>query len=231
MKTILAPKRHLYAIGDIHGCLNELKRLIEKIDFDASLDQMIFMGDYVDRGLDSKGVIDYLIDFKKKAHKTIFLKGNHEDMMLDYLGLGGMHGRYWLQNGGDLTIESYVSAYKRKHITKEQIARDHLSFLLSLDLCVECSSYLFVHAGLNPFDSLDQQETENLLWIREPFLNNPSPFGERVIVHGHTPFKHAHIDKEGKKIGIDTGCVFGGELTCIECNTQTITTVKSEYEY
>jgi len=235
IQQISFPKRNLYAIGDIHGCYNELLLLMQQLKnngLDKDLDQLIFIGDYIDRGPDSYKIIEYLIELKKEYPNTVFLRGNHEDMMLSYLGYGGQFGEYWFQNGGNETVKSYEQQgfdrfiYQLKNRAANEQLKEHLNFFKSLEYWIQCDKFIFVHAGLSPFDSLENQNSEDLLWIREPFLQTESPFSEYTIVHGHTPFKNVCFDGD-KKISIDTGCVFGGKLSCVECKSGTVFDVKS----
>lgn len=228
------PKRHLYAIGDIHGCNNELVQLLDKLELDSELDQVVFIGDYVDRGLESKAVVETLIEFKKKYPSTVFLRGNHEDMMLSYLGFGGQNGRYFLQNGGNLTLKSYGIDFNyntppsaRFFAALQEL--NHFEFFTETEIWVECNNFIFVHAGINPhIESLKDQKQESLFWIREEFLE-VTHLRDETIVFGHTPLEEVQFGT--KKIGIDTGCAFGGKLSCIELNTNKIIDVKSNYDY
>ena len=211
MKEIQKPKGNLFAIGDIHGCKDALVRLIDRLDLTPS-DQVVFIGDYIDRGPDSKGVIDYLIEFKAKMPNTIFLKGNHEDMFLSWLGYGGADGEYWVKNGGNATLTSYAVTNRNNFLPES-----HLNFYQTLDICVKCENLLFVHAGINPFVELEEQTEHDMLWIRNDFLDNKHNTNY-TIIHGHTPTMTVDFDLP-YRIGLDTGCVFGGILSCINCFT------------
>lgn len=198
-------RERIYIIGDIHGCPGPLKRLIEKIDWQPDRDGLIFLGDYVDRGRDSKGVIDLLIELSKKSPHVRFLMGNHEDLFLEYLQ-GGDPELYFF-NGGGATLKSY-GAQGRLHIPRE-----HVSFLQSLELYIELDDYWIVHAGMRPGIGIRKQSVKDLLWIREPFIFSDYDFGKKVIF-GHTPFTVPFVTEN--KIGLDTGLVFGNRLTCLE---------------
>ena len=203
---MIVPAGKIFAIGDIHGCIDKLKILLGMIKLDWDKDLMVFLGDYVDRGPDSRGVIELLLDLKKEhADRLIFLKGNHEWMFTQFL-MGEEHDLF-LQIGGKETLESY-SIQKGKI----DIPQSHWDFLDHLDLYFETNDYIFVHAGLRPYISISEQGPEDLLWIRSHFLKSSYDWGKRVIF-GHTPFSVPLIDVN--KVGIDTGAVYGGRLTCL----------------
>ncbi len=202
----MVPAGKIFAIGDIHGCIDKLRTLLGMIQLDWDKDLMVFLGDYVDRGPDSRGVIELLLDLKKEhADRLIFLKGNHEWMFTQFL-MGEEHDLF-LRNGGRKTLESY-SVEK----DKIEIPQNHRDFLDHLDLYFETDDYIFVHAGMRPYISISEQSPEDLLWIRSHFLKSSYDWGKRVIF-GHTPFFVPLI--EANKVGIDTGAVYGGRLTCL----------------
>jgi serine/threonine protein phosphatase 1 len=192
-----------YVIGDIHGCLKSLKRLMKKLPVKKE-DELIFVGDYIDRGKDSKGVVDFLLELSKK-YCCIFLRGNHEQMLLDYLDDKKM-GKIWYLNGMDATLNSYGNI--------NSIPKDHLEFFRNTEFYYQTENYLIVHAGVLPGKPLEEQDEMELIWIREEFIYSKKPLDDKIIVFGHTPFLDGpYIDKT--KIGIDTGCVYGGKLTAI----------------
>lgn len=197
-----------YAIGDIHGCLDQLQRLVELCERDAGegRSKLIFLGDYIDRGPDSRGVIEFLIDLQKwSPDEIICLRGNHEDLLLNALE-GEDAEDNWLLNGGDATLESYrVSRVI-------DIPAPHVTWLRSLPLFHDDGRRFFVHAGVHPDRPLDQQRARDLLWIREPFLGSNKDFG-RFIVHGHTPLRKGRPDLRTNRVNIDTGAVLGLALT------------------
>jgi len=200
---------HLFAIGDIHGCCDQLLRLMERIPIDWSRDRLVFMGDYIDRGPHSFEVVDYLVGLKVQHPDIVFLKGNHEQMLADYLS--GRDRMTYLYNGGRQTLDSYL-----KHAgpnTQFPIPPSHLRFFESLKLHHETEDYIFVHAGLRQDRSFDQQDPEDMLWIREKFINSKHSFGKRVVF-GHTPLQEPLVEQN--KIGIDTGAVYGNKLTCVQ---------------
>jgi serine/threonine protein phosphatase 1 len=199
----------IFAIGDIHGCHDPLLELLERIPIDWSRDRLVFMGDYIDRGPKSFEVVDHLIGLKSLHPGIVFLKGNHEQMLADFLS--GKDRMTYLYNGGQQTLESYM-----KHAgpaASYPIPDRHLRFFESLMLFYETENYIFVHAGLRQDVPLDQQGPEDLLWIREKFIYATQSFGKRVVF-GHTPFDEPLV--EPNKIGIDTGAVFGNKLTCLQ---------------
>jgi serine/threonine protein phosphatase 1 len=201
--------KKIFAIGDIHGCYDRLKALMEKIPIDCSRDTLVFIGDYIDRGPHSVEVVDYLIYLKKRVPEVIFLKGNHEDMLDKFIT--GADRFTYLLNGGQQTLDSYLT----KPVQSEffPIPPDHMEFFKSLRLFYETEEFIFVHAGLRPRVPLKSQNTEDLLWIRNKFVSTKYDFGKRVIF-GHTPLKKPLV--EPNKIGIDTGAVYGNALTCVQ---------------
>lgn len=214
--------KRIYAIGDIHGCADLLDDLLNIIadDADGAERQLIFLGDYVDRGPDSCGVIERLIALKKEAPDAVFLKGNHEALMLDYLSAPDQTEQ-WLDWGGEETLKSYgilpISGRTNEDLAatlKETLPEDHLSFLRSLALMHLEGDYLFVHAGLRPGVALDDQREEDILWIRKKFHKadtNERP--DQVVVHGHHPVEKP-LDA-GWRIDVDTGACWSGRLTAV----------------
>jgi serine/threonine protein phosphatase 1 len=207
----------ILAIGDIHGCNDRLKLLLDGIGIDPREDTLIFLGDYLDRGPDARGVIDTLLGLQQSCANLICLQGNHESMFLNYY-LRGQDEELFLFNSGRYTLDSYglTLADVRAGIGYPE---HHLNFLLSLPLFYETDKFLFVHAGLKPGIPIAQQSPEDLLWIRSEFIDARWNFG-KTIVFGHTPFHEPLIEKH--KIGIDTGAVYGGSLTCIELPSRQI---------
>jgi serine/threonine protein phosphatase 1 len=188
----------MYAIGDIHGCLEPLRRLMDQIHL-SEMDEVVFIGDYVDRGPDSKGVIDYLLTLQGRY---TFLMGNHERMFLDFLQ--GKERVLFLYNGGEATLESYGGV--------GNIPASHLAFLNRLVLYYETDDYLFVHGGIRPGIPIQDQDPKDLLWIREEFYAYPGRYA-KPVVFGHTPMREVLMEED--RIGIDTACVYGNKLTCL----------------
>lgn len=199
------------AIGDIHGCYNELKKLIDGLTNDGyynpATDRIVFLGDYVDRGDNSREVIKYIREMQDGNDNVIALMGNHEDMLL---GFCEEVDTMWLYNGYDYTIKSYIGK-------KEDFYSD-LNWIRGLPLYFEDDYFVYVHAGINPYRKMEEQKESDLLWTRT-FVTMEKDYYKRVIF-GHTPTelldgsarpfvtKYNHID-------IDTGCVFGGALTAV----------------
>jgi len=205
-----------YVIGDIHGCFDEVAYLIESLSLEPS-DRLVFLGDYIDRGPDSKSVVSYLIDLKsKREQEVIFLKGNHEDMLLSYLGLPGKYGDMFLFNGGGATLASYgiASLGGSSQDVLSHIPQSHLDFFLSLKTYYLMEPFLCVHAGVQPRKTLHEQVEEELLWIRDEFIFNRHilPY---TVLFGHTPQREVlfHLPY---KICLDTGLVYGNRLSCLE---------------
>ena len=210
----------ILAIGDIHGCNGLLKRLLGRVAIDPLADTPIFIGDYLDRGPEVREVIDTLLDLRKRCPNLICLRGNHESMFLNYY-LEGRDEELFLSNGGQNTLDSYgISLDEAKRGTG--FPEHHLRFLTSLRLSHETDEFYFVHAGLRPGIAIADQLPEDLLWIRHEFIDANWNFG-RTVVFGHTPLAKPLITKN--KIGIDTGAVYGGRLTCIELPSRKITQV------
>jgi len=200
----------IYAIGDIHGCLNHLINLLNLVNPDLAQHQLLFVGDYVDRGPNSKGVVDYIIDLKKKYNpeNIICLMGNHERMFLDFLQ--GREEMFFLLNGGTATAVSYWGDQWERR--ERRLPDGHKLFFETLKLYYETENFIFVHGGLRPGLPLAAQKEEDLLWIRKEFITSEFDFGRRVIF-GHTPVRAPLLLPN--KIGIDTGAVYGNKLTCV----------------
>lgn len=203
----------LFAIGDIHGCPDELGVMLNVIAPGAG-DTIVFVGDYVDRGPSARAVIDRLLELERGAAETVFLKGNHEDMMLSFLGLPGNYGDSFLFNGGAQTLESYGVGERDVAQAAERIPEAHLDFLRRLATSYLRSPYLFVHAGVLPSRQLEEQRVEDLLWIRQKFIFSPHKI-DAAVVFGHTPMREVMEDLPSK-LGIDTGLVYGGKLSAVE---------------
>lgn len=212
----------VYAIGDIHGRADMLDELLSLIEADAGPSgepRLVFLGDYVDRGPDSKGVLDRLCAIDKSETDAVFLKGNHEEIMLDFLA-EPEDLPHWLDWGGEETLESYgvdpvgQSAAALAEAMNAALPTDHRKFLKNLVLTHIERDYLFVHAGLRPGAPLEEQSETDLLWIRKRFHNAPpEDRPDYVVVHGHTPTDKP-VDA-GWRIGVDTGACYGGLLTAV----------------
>lgn len=216
----LKPGRRVYAIGDIHGCRAQMERLLDRIadDLDgyAGKSRLVFLGDYVDRGPDSAGVIERLVSGDLPGDKQHFLIGNHEAAMLEAMD-GQAQG--WLTYGGVQTLESYGVNNKKlfrassiREVIEENVPEAHLDFLRSLKLKTRIGNYLFVHAGVRPGVAIKDQEARDLLWIRDEFLKSKKDHGV-IVVHGHTIAAEPQHRKN--RIGVDTGCYSSGTLTAV----------------
>lgn len=211
----------VYAVGDIHGRLDLLTTLQEAIDEDVELHPgpqcvEVYLGDYVDRGPQSSGVLDALIERSRTRH-AICLAGNHETVLMDALMSEEAFSR-WLRMGGLETVFSYVRPSGTLDQTKlwnewrSAMRADHMNFLHHLEMNYVCGDYVFVHAGLRPGVALEDQTAEDMLWIRREFLDCPHPFGH-LVVHGHTPIAAPEV--LSNRINIDTGAYATGHLTCL----------------
>ena len=197
-----------YAVGDIHGSLHKLRGLIERCWEHAGGRPVtfVFLGDYIDRGPESAGVVGYLIDMQSALReRCIALLGNHEAFALGVME-GTTDADHWLSQGGAETLRSYGVASAR------DLPREHVEWMRSLPLSYDDGRRFFVHAGVDPNKPLDAQDDHDLLWIREPFLSSRRQFG-RLVVHGHTPLATAAPDLRDNRLNLDTGAVFGGPLT------------------
>jgi len=230
------PGRLVYAIGDIHGRDDLLVRLRETIRADAQAAAreaaaegrpapqpvVIHLGDYVDRGLHSREAIGLLLDAPLPGFESIHLKGNHEDMLLRFLDDPSI-GRVWLANGGDATLASYGVGNWRpplddagledlRHRLRAALPPRHLAFLRGLAHCHEEGDYLFVHAGVRPGVAPAERRPEDMMWIRDGFLDSRADHGQ-MVVHGHSI--EYRPDERPNRIGIDTGAFATGRLTAL----------------
>ena len=214
-----------YVVGDIHGCLAEVRYLVEQLPLERG-DRLVFLGDYIDRGPDSMGVVSYLLELREQGKiDAVFLKGNHEDMFLDYLGFPGNHGDVFLNNGGHATLASYgISASNGAAEIAGQLPQAHLAFYQNLETFCVVKPYLCVHAGIQPLKRLEEQTAAEMFWIRGEFIRNPHklPF---TVLFGHTPQKEALFDLP-YKIGLDTGLVYGNKLSCLAVEEKVLYQIK-----
>lgn len=196
-------------IGDIHGCLNSLHKLLKLIENEA--DTFVFLGDYIDRGSESKKVIESILEFKKKHRQVITLLGNHEIMLINYLR--GYDDGTFLRAGGKETLISYGIKPKGKpEKAAKSFPEEHMNFLRELPLLWQDEHAIYVHAGIEPGVHLSRQVSSYCLWARDEFIRTPYKFS-KPVVFGHTVFREPLVQKN--KIGIDTGAVYGGKLTAL----------------
>jgi serine/threonine protein phosphatase 1 len=225
-----ASGKRVFAIGDIHGCVEEPELMLRYLEAEEGLseeDVVIFLGDYIDRGQNTRAVVDLILNFKTKFPKTRMLKGNHEDMMLDFLGFGGHLGQAFLYNGGLETIQSYgISVFAPPTEMVSALPPEHFKFFCSLESIIVVDDYVCVHAGLNPLRELSAQNDNDVYWIRDEFLNNIHNF-KKTVIFAHTPHQEifAHLPY---KIGLDTGLVFGNKLTCMELYSGKVAQIKRQ---
>lgn len=211
----------IYAVGDVHGCVTLLDRLQQKILADADAggarDRVIvYLGDYIDRGPASAGVLDRLIERPLPGFRSVHLCGNHEDYLLRFLADPSV-GPNWHFNGGDATLASYgLDPSRDWSELRSGLARAlptrHRRFLEALALAHVEGDYAFVHAGIRPGLPLDRQQREDLLWIRGEFLRSELRH-EKIVVHGHSIVRAPEL--RANRIGIDTGAYMSGRLTCL----------------
>ena len=216
----------IYAVGDIHGRADLLADIHEMIQADAETAParrvIVYLGDYVDRGLHSREVVDLLLERRLSGFETVHLKGNHEAALLDFL-TDSRIGPNWLQYGGGATLLSYrvglsgaetggVDFIAAQQEFSDRLPSSHLAFYRALGSTHVEGDYFFVHAGVRPGIALDKQSVDDLLWIRDDFLDYTGNFG-CVVVHGHTITDRPEV--RDNRIGIDTGAFATGRLTCL----------------
>jgi len=204
-----------FIVGDIHACPQELETLLTALSLQPE-DHLVFLGDYVDRGPCAREVVDLLLGMRADVVCAMtFLKGNHEDMFLDFMGYEGNYGEAFLMNGGVKTLASYgCTPFMEAAKIVARVPEAHRTFFRNLDLMAPVGEVLCVHAGISALRPLEEQDPEDLLWIRQEFIDNPHPLPYTVI-YGHTPQREVKFDLP-YKVGIDTGLVYGGKLSCLE---------------
>ena len=220
------PGVRVYAIGDSHGCSGHLRALHAAILEDAAAAGgdiarwvVVYLGDYIDRGPDSRGLIGMLIEAPLSGFESVFLMGNHDATLLRLIE-EGQAPQTWMLNGALDTLESYgidpavwaEGPAALRAAVKARVPPTHVAFLRGLKLSHVEGDYFFTHAGIRPGVSFEAQAAEDLLWIREPFLESRADHG-KVVVHGHTPAVAPEV--RANRIGIDTGAVYGGVLTAL----------------
>jgi diadenosine tetraphosphatase ApaH/serine/threonine PP2A family protein phosphatase len=220
----LTPSQRIYAIGDIHGRLDLLERAIAAVRGDVErhgpADFTVTVGDYIDRGPQSRGVLDRLAE-NPFPTSYVALKGNHEGLLEAFMADPEL-GPFWAEQGGFETLRSYgvaISPLARNadfvdaaRQLRAALPAAHVDFLRSLQTSFTCGPYFFCHAGVRPGLPLDRQSEDDLLWIRDEFLLSRADFG-KIVVHGHTPVVEPEVLPN--RIGIDTGAFASGRLTCV----------------
>ena len=218
----------VYAIGDLHGCLDLLTSLEAQIAIDiertgGQLDHfLVYLGDYVDRGPNSRELVDHLIRPQQDGLRRVHLLGNHDAWLRAYLH-GDSVGAGWLRYGGDATLVSYgvrlrpgLDDEARLAATQPAMAaavpEEHVRFLDGLEVAFSFGDYFFCHAGIRPNLPIEAQVEEDLIWIRDPFLDWRGDPG-KVVVHGHTIEERPAVRRN--RIGVDTGAYSTGNLTCV----------------
>jgi len=190
------------AIGDVHGCCNTFRKMVLDVINVQKSDVLYCLGDYIDRGPDSKGVIDFIMELRAKGYTLHTLRGNHEQLMMDSLKRREM-SYAWMDNGGDTTLKSFGA------VTYDDLAPEYKAFFEQTELYSIYERYIFVHAGLNfknpdPFEDID-----SMLWIRNFEIDNEI-LGNRILIHGHTPTDLESILAQVGRIviNLDGGCVY-----------------------
>ncbi len=218
--------RRIYAIGDIHGCDVQLGNLHELIAEDLAqrpveAPLLLHIGDYVDRGADTAGVLQRLLtETPIPGLPVVNLVGNHDETMLHALCGDRAAATDWLFAGGAPALQSYgIDPDSPRESWPDQVPPEHLDFLRELTLTHRDGGYFFVHGGVRPGVPLEQQAREDLLRMRQPFLYSEMSFGA-VVVHGHTPVRDPVV--RHNRIAIDTGAVFGGKMTCLVLEGETL---------
>lgn len=219
--------KRILAISDIHGMYDKFCELLRKVNYTPSVDKLILLGDYEDRGQKSKEVIEMVHNMVNEWN-IIALRGNHDQMFLDWLLTDDPFAAHvYFRNGGQQTLESYCgldwfetgNTYEdAKHFILQHY-KHHISFLDSLPYYHETDKHIFVHGGINPlYENWKLTPPEEMIWIRDIFFNNDTKT-DKTVVFGHTPCINLHGTEDiwfnGDKIGIDGGCAYGLQLNCL----------------
>lgn len=213
----LPAENKIFAIGDIHGCYDKLTTLLARLPYDPENDTLVFMGDYIGRGRQSRQVVELLCQLSKDNPRIITLMGNHELMLFEYHRYGDRNLLEVMRRNG---VEATMSSYGRSNVANLRdlsfLPAAHLHFMKNLLPIWQTDTYIFVHAGIMPDRPLAEQDRDTFCWVRDIFLNTDHDFGKQVIF-GHTPFATPLVTPT--KIGIDTGAVYGNLLTALELPT------------
>lgn len=228
-------------ISDIHGELEKFEQLLEKVEFNPKMDQLILLGDFVDRGPNAKGVLEKVMSLKESGARL--LKGNHEDMMIKALTTDLKKSwNHWVKRcGGDKTLFSYGFSehdiatsdedFQKPVLDSEELQK-HLVFIQGLENYIETAEYILVHAGIHPTTPIAETDPYILVWIRDEFHQGYK--GEKTVIFGHTETNLLHKDETNNNvyfgnnriIGIDGGAVYGGQLNCLELPSRKVYSVK-----
>jgi serine/threonine protein phosphatase 1 len=236
--------RLVYAVGDVHGRVDALKILLHDIARDALETRplgpplLVMLGDYVDRGPDSRAVVDAILAIAAHgAFEVATLKGNHEATLLAFLDTP-VEAASWLEFGGGATLASYgvappparpdeMALFYARDAFEAALPPQHRAFYENLELMRVVGDYAFVHAGVRPGVALEDQTPQDLLWIRREFLEAPGPF-DKVIVHGHTPVETPQLLKH--RLGLDTGAYVTGVLSAIRLEGEDQSLIQARIE-
>lgn len=220
--------KRILAISDIHGCYDQFNKMLIETNYNPEQDKLILLGDYVDRGNQSKQVLEKVYELVN-TYDVVALRGNHDQMFLDWLVTNdGMNEFNFFRNGGLQTVESYcgidffdegIDALKTKRFILDNF-RHHIEFLRQLPYFHETDEFIFVHAGFNPtYENWRLTPHEDMIWIRDIFHHNPTQT-DKTVVFGHTPCVKLHGNADiwfgGDKIGIDGAVAYGYQLNCLE---------------
>lgn len=224
----------ILAISDIHGELEKWESLLAQVKYDPAKDQLILLGDYVDRGTSSKGVLEKVMQLHEKG--AIVLLGNHDHMMIKSFEQDPVFIERWFRNGGQKTLASYghpaseLANGAPESLELSPILEEHIAFLRRLNCYYETDDYIFVHGGVHPTTPVCDTDPYTLMWIRSEFHDGYQ--GEKTVVFGHTPTENFHGEGNhdvyfgsNNIIGIDGGAVFGGRLNCLELPSKKVYSV------
>lgn len=220
--------KRILAISDIHGELELFDELLQKAEYDDAKDGLILLGDYGDRGPDSKGVLERVIRLKKRG--AVVLRGNHDQMMLDAVNGEPGAKQIWARNGGLATLQSYDPSIKDMTLPTTAVFWEHVDFIKKTAYYHETDDFIFVHAGVQPGEPVGQTDPMVLMWIRDEFYEAYS--GDKTVVFGHTPSfilrgtrDYGVYFGDNRIIGIDGGAVYGGQLNCLELPSRKVYSV------
>ena len=226
LSQLMPPGERVYAIGDIHGRLDLLQRLLDRIEYDiarrgAAKTSVIVLGDFIDRGPDSAQIAT-IFAAQKRTARFVVLRGNHEAALLD--GLRGDRAALdlWIEHGGDATLRSFGASEEEifsndsrglLDMVRQTIPKPIVTWLSKLPLMYRGGHYVFVHAGIRPGVAMDKQSADDLLWIRDAFIDSEADHGA-IVVHGHTVFEDG-VSLRFNRIGVDTGAYRTSRLSAV----------------